>query len=125
MNNPTNSHSFIPQQTSTSTLLQSTISIASNNIISFTNYTKRLQIINEALSNNIDILELAETNLSTKQSKFIHKELLPNYYSFFSSTSNKCKGTGVTLLLKCDIHTHMIKFKENMGRYIYIDLAFK
>src|ERR1043165_9154194 len=125
MSNPTNSQSFHTNPTSHNSCLQSTISLASHNIISFTDYIKRFQIINESLSNNIDILGLSETNLTSKQSKFIHKELLPNYYSVFNSAPDKCKGTGVAILLKPSIASHVIKSKGNLGRYIYVDLVFK
>ena len=81
MNTPTDNHSFNNQNNPKSSISQSTISIASHNIISFTDYIKRLQIINESLHNNIDILGLAETNITSKQSKHIKKELLPNYNS--------------------------------------------
>ena len=125
MSNPTNSHSLHTNPTSHNSYLQPTLSIAHNNVISFSDYTKLFQIINEALSNNIDILGLSETNLTSKQSKFIHKEMLPNYYSVFNSAPNKCKGTGVAILLTPSITSHVIKSKENLGRYIYVDLAFK
>src|ERR1044072_5568805 len=125
MNTPTDNHSFNNKHNFTSSTSQPTIFIASHNIISFTDYTKRLQIINESMSNNNDILGLSETNLTSKQSKFIRKELLPNYHSFFSSASDRCKGTGVAILLKNHIASHVIKSKGNMGRYVYVDLAFK
>src|ERR1044072_5113456 len=125
MNDPTNSQSLNTNTTPHNSYLQPTLSIAHNNVISFSDYTKRFQIINEALSNNINILGLSETNLTSKQSKFIHKELLPNYYSVFNSAPDKCKGTGVTILLKPSIASHIIKSKGNLGRYVYVDLAFK
>src|ERR1044072_4209840 len=114
MNNPTNIHSLQTNFNPNKTHLQPTLSIASSNIVSFTDYTKRFQIINESLSNNIDILGLLETNLTTKQSKFIHKEILPNYHSFFNSAPNKCRETEVAILLKPTIHSHVIKSKGNM-----------
>jgi len=126
MNVPTNQHSFNNnKQSSTSPASHTTISIATHNIISFNDYTKRLQIINESLSNNIDILGLSETNLTSKQSKFVKKELIPKYNSYFSSSSNKCRGTGVAILLTPILNAHVIHSKGNNGRYIYIDLAFK
>src|ERR1043165_9903852 len=125
MSNLTNSQSLHTNPTPHTSYLQPTLSIAHNNVISFSDYTKLFQIINEALSNNIDILGLSETNLTSKQSKFIHKELLPNYYSVFNSAPDKCKGTGVAILLKPSIASHVIKSKGNSGRYIYVDLAFK
>jgi exonuclease III len=125
MNNPTNLHSFQTNTSSSKPQSQPTLSLASSNVVSFTDYTKRLQIINESLSNNFDILGLSETNLTSKQSKFVHKEILPNYYSVFNSASDKCRGTGVALLLKHNIAAHVIKTKGNMGRYIYVDLNFK
>src|ERR1044072_4134068 len=125
MNNPTNSQFLHTIPTSHNSHLQPTLSIAHNNVISFSDYTKRFQIINEALSNNIDILGLSETNLTSKQSKFIHKEILPNYYSVFNSAPDKYKGTGVAILLKPSIASHVIKSKGNLGRFIYVDLAFK
>src|ERR1044072_8339139 len=100
MNTPTDNHSFNNKHNFTSSTSQPTIFIATHNIISFTDYTKRLQIINESLSNNIDILGLSETNITSKQSKFIKKELLPIYNLYFSSSTNKCKGTGIAILLK-------------------------
>src|ERR1044072_2283383 len=114
MNNQTNCHSFVSNTTSTPTNSQPTITLASHNIVSFTDYTKRFQIINESLSDNVDILGLSETNLTTKQSKFIHKEILPNYHSFFNSAPNKCRETEVAILLKPTIHSHVIKSKGNM-----------
>src|ERR1044072_5947631 len=125
MNTPTDTHSFNNNLHSKSSTSQSTISIASHNVIFFTDYTKRLQIINKSLYNNIDILGLSETNLTSKQSKFIKKELLSNYNSYFSSSTNKCQGTGVAILLKPIINAHVIRSKGNKGRYIYVDLAFK
>src|ERR1043165_3226336 len=125
MNTPTDTHSFNNNLDSKSSTSQSTISIASHNIISFTDYTKRLQIINESLYNNVDILGLSETKHTSKQSKFDKKELLSKYNSYFSSSSNKCKGTGVAILLKPTINAHVIHSKGNNGRYIYVDLAFK
>src|ERR1044071_7347170 len=125
MSNPTNSHSLHINPPSHNSYLQPTLSIAHNNVISFSNYTKRFQIINESLSSNIDILGLSKINLTSKQSKFIHKELLFNYYSIFNSASDKCKGTGITILLKPSIASHVIKSKGNLGRFIYVDLAFK
>src|ERR1044071_7287810 len=100
MNTSTDNHSFNNKTNSKSPTSQSTISIASHNIISFIDYTKQLQIINESLYNNVDILGLSETNLTSKQSKYVKKELLSNYNSYFSSSPNKCKGTGVAILLK-------------------------
>src|ERR1044072_10040888 len=105
MNIPTDNHSFKNNTISKSYIPQSTISIASHNIISFTDYTKRLQITNESLYNNVDILGLSKTNLTSKQSKFVKKEFLPNYNSYFSSSTNKCKGTGVAILLKLTLTT--------------------
>src|ERR1043165_1705343 len=108
MNVPTNQYSFNnKKQKPTFPISQSTISIATHNIISFNDYTKRLQIINESLSNNVDILGLSETNLTSKQSKFVKKELLPNYNFYSSSSPNKCKGTGITILLKPAISAHV------------------
>ena len=125
MNTPTDNHSFNNKHNPKSSTSQSTISIASNNVIAFTDYTKRLQIIHESLYNNIDILGLSETNLTSKQSKFVKKEILLNYNSYFSSSPNKCKGTGVAILLKPTLNAHVIHSKGNKGRYIYVDLAFK
>ena len=125
MNTPTDNHSFNNQNNSKSSTSQSIISIASHNIVAFTDYTKRLQIINESLYNNIDILGLAETNITSKQSKHIKKELLPTYNSYFSSSNTKCKGTGVAILLKPILNAHVIRSKGNNSRYIYVDLAFK
>src|ERR1044072_1023926 len=125
MNTSTNTHSFNNNLNSNSSISQSTISIASHNIISFTDYTKRLQIINESLHNNVDILGLSETNLTSKQSKFVKKELLLNYNSYFSSSSNKCKGTGVAILLKPTLNAHVTHSKGSKGRYIYVDLVFR
>ena len=126
MNVPTNQHSFMNKK-NTSTFLNSQpiISIATHNIISFTNYTKCLQIINESLSNNTDIIGLSETNLTSKQSKFVKKEILSKYNSYFSSSTNKYKGTGIAILLKPTMNAHVIRSKGNNGRYIYVDLAFK
>ena len=73
MISPTNSQSFQPNSTSDKSHSQSTLSFATNNVVSFTDYTKRLQIVNESLSNSIDILDLSETNLTSKQSKFIQR----------------------------------------------------
>src|ERR1044072_8881508 len=125
MNTPTDNHSFNNNTNTKPSISQSTIFIASHNIISFTDYTKRLQIINESLSNNIDILGLSETNLTSKQSKFVKKELLPKYNSYFSSSTNKYKGTGIAILLKPTLNAHVIHSKRNNGRYIYVDLTFK
>src|ERR1043165_7501624 len=116
MSDPTNSQSLHTNLSSHNSYIQPTLSIAHNNVISFSDYTKRFQIINKALSNNIDILGLSETNLTSKQSKFIHKEILPHYYSIYNSASDKCRGTGVTLLLKPNIASHVIKSKGNKGR---------
>src|ERR1043165_9507905 len=115
MNVPTNQHSFNKQNTPTSPNSQPIISIATHNIISFTDYTKRLQIINESLLNNIDILCLSKTNLTSKQSKFVKKEILLKYNSYFSSSTNKCKGTGVAILLKPSMNAHVIRSKGNNG----------
>src|ERR1044072_2472547 len=125
MNTPTDNHSFNNKHNYNSLTSQSTISIASHNVISFTDYTKRLQIIHESLYNNIDILGLSETNLTSKQSKFVKKEILSNYNSYFSSSPNKCKGTGVVILLKPTLNAHVIHSKGIKGRYIYADLAFR
>src|ERR1044072_3621296 len=125
MNTPIDNHSFSNKTNSKPLTSQSTISIASHNIISFIDYTKWLQIINESLYNNVDILGLSETNLTSKQSKFVKKELLPNYNSYFSSSPNKCKETGVAILLKPTINAHVIHSNGNNGKYIYVDLAFK
>src|ERR1043166_10172331 len=125
MNTPTDTHSFNNTLISKSLTSQSTISIASNNVISFTDYTKRLQIIHESLHNNIDILGLSETNLTSKQSKFVKKEILSTYNSYFSSSPNKCKGTGVAILLKPTLNAHVTHSKGSKGRYIYVDLVFR
>src|ERR1044072_8665023 len=118
INTPTDNHSFKNNTNSKSSTSQSTISIASHNIISFTDYIKRLQIINESLYNNVDILGLSETNLTSKQFKFVKKELFTNYNSYFSSFTNKCKGTGVAILLKPTINAHVIHSNGNNGKYI-------
>src|ERR1044072_3094725 len=125
MNTPTDNHSFKNNTNSKSSTSQSTISIATHNIISFTDYTKHLQIINESLYNNVDILGLSKTNLTSKQSKFVKKEILSKYNSYFSSSTNKCKGTGIAILLKLTMNAHVIRSKGNNKRYIYVDLAFK
>src|ERR1044072_6217604 len=117
INTSTDNHSLNKQNISNSSTSQPTISIASHNIISFTDYTKRLQIINESLYNNYDILGLSETNLTSKQSKFVKKELLPKYNSYFSLSTNKCKGTGVAILLKPTLNAHVIHSKGNNRRY--------
>ena len=125
MNTPTDNHSFSNKTNSKPLTSQSTISIASHNIISFTDYTKQLQIINESLYNNIDILGLLETNLISKQSKYVKKELLLKYNLYFNSSTKKCKETGIAILLKPTLNAHVIRSKGNNRRYIYVDLVFK
>jgi len=46
------------------------LKIACHNIVSFVNPTKQNQVIQKALLNQIDILSLSETNLSSASIKF-------------------------------------------------------
>src|SRR5688572_33116101 len=129
MNNPTNQQS-LPSDNNNNynhNILHTTLNIATNNIISFSDYTKRIQIINEAYLNHIDILGLSETNISSKQSSYIKKEISSKYIPFFNNDSSKFKpkGSGVGILVKPHLAPYITSHKGKQGRYIYVDFTFK
>ena len=68
-------------------------------MVSFHNHTKQLQIIHEAYLNNIDILELTETNLPSQSIKY-QKSYLPKEYTYFFESLTSYKDSGVGLYIK-------------------------
>src|SRR6266540_6718113 len=75
------------------------LKVACHNVVSFVNPTKQNQVIQEALLNQIDILDLSETNLTTASTKF-QKSHLPLDYTYFFASDQHHKGSGVALCVK-------------------------
>ena len=103
------------------------MNISTHNIISFSDYTKRIQIINEAYINHTDILGLSKTNITSKQSLHIKKEISNKFVSFFNNDSSKFKpkGSGVAILVKPLLAPYITNHKGKQGRYIYVDFSFR
>ena|SRR6266498_1026807 len=93
------------------------LTIAQHNVVSFHNHTKQLQIIHEVYLNNIDVLELTETNLLPQSIKH-QKSYLPKEYVYFFESSTSYKGSGVDLCIKQHIADYVFNHYDNHGRYI-------
>ncbi len=89
--------------------------------MSFVNPTKQNQVIQEALLNNIDILDLSETNLFFENAKFQKSYLFKDYVYFFESDKLH-KGSDVSLYIKKALSNHIFYHYQNTGCYILIDL---
>ena len=89
--------------------------------MSFVNPTKQNQIIQEALLNNIDILDLSETNLPREDIKF-QKSYLPEDYVYFFKSAKLHKGSEVGLCIKKALSNHIFYYYQSSGCYILIDL---
>ena len=131
MNDLTNIHSFPSSlnnnQPQKNIVSQTTLNIATNNVISFSDYTKRQQIINEAYLNQIDILGISETNITSKQSIFIKKEIANQYTFLYNNDTSRFnpKGSGVAILIKTKFTPYIIGHKGKNGRYLYVDFNFR
>ena len=66
------------------------LKVTCHNVVSFVNPTKQNQVIQEALLNQIDILDLSETNLSNASTKF-QKSHLPLITHIFLHQTNITK----------------------------------
>src|SRR6266498_2200393 len=97
------------------------LKIAHHNVMSFVNPIKQNQVIQEALLNNIDILDLSETNLSFGDVKF-QKSHLPEDYVYFFESAKLHKGSGVSLCIKKALSNHIFYHHQSFGCYILIDL---
>ncbi len=97
------------------------LKITCYNIVSFVNPTKQNQIIQEVLLNNINILGLFETNLSSVSTKF-QKSHLPSNYTYFFTLAKYHKGSGVILCVKTLLADYIFYHTSNQGYYILIDL---
>ncbi len=99
------------------------LKIVCYNIIFFINPTKQNQVIQEAMLNQIDILGLAETNLSSDSIKF-QKLHLPSDYTFFALDKYH-KGSGVALCVKALLVDYIFYHTSNQNHYVLIDLQLR
>ncbi len=97
------------------------LKIAYHNIVSFVNPTKQNQVIQEVLLNQIDILGLSETNLSSASIKF-QKSHLPSDYTYFFASNTHHKGSDVALCVKISLADYIFYHTSNQSHYIFIDL---
>src|SRR6266542_3156426 len=97
------------------------LKVACHNVVSFVNSTKQNQIIQEALLNQIDILDLSETNLPTASTKF-QKSYLPSEYTYFFASDKHHKSSRVALYVKSSLADYIFYHTSNRDRYILIDL---
>jgi len=128
MTDSTNIHSLpYIQHQANEYLLHNIFTIFTNNVISFANYIKHIQIVNEASLNRIDILGLSETNITSKESLYIKKELSAKYIFLYNNNTSKFKpkGFGVALLINQKYTPYITSHKGKKGRYIYINFLFK
>ena len=77
--------------------------------MSFINPTKQNQVIQKALLNNIDILDLSETNLPFEETKF-QKSHLPEDYVYFFESAKLHKGLGISLCIKKVLSNHIFYY---------------
>src|SRR6266511_3370534 len=112
--------------TYTHTLLNnsSILKIATHNVRSLTSPITQQLLIQTINNYNIDIIGIAETNLSSKNTRYIHKSLDPNFAYYFSSDT-RCKGSGVGIIVRSSIAKHIFNHFDYKGRVIYIDLQMK
>ena len=77
------------------------------------------------LDNRIDIIGLAETNITTKEGSFLTKNL-GNYRSFWSNANpDKKKGSGVGLLINSQWERHLEQIDRTNEYMISAKFMFK
>src|SRR6266498_4605242 len=97
------------------------LKVTCHNVVLFVNPTKQNQVIQEALLNQIDILDLSETNLPTTSIKF-QKSYLPSEYTYFFASDKHHKSSRVALCVKSSLADYIFYHTSNRGRYVLIDL---
>ena len=101
------------------------LTISTHNVQSMNNPIKQQHIIQHMDLNNIDILGISETNLPYNSSKLIHRHNNQEYKYFFTSNKLKVTGSGVGLIIKNDIATHIFNHGSIDGRVIFVDIHSK
>jgi len=76
------------------------------------------------LLNQIDILDLSETNLPTTSTKF-QKSHLPPEYTYFFTLDKHHKGSDVTLCVASSLADYIFYHTSNRDRYVLIDLQLR
>jgi exonuclease III len=102
------------------------LNIACHNINEMKSNNHKMELIHEwALDNKIDILGLAETNISKKEGFFIAKDL-DKYRSFWSdSNATKKKGSGVGILVEERWERHLGQIDRVNEYMIVANFIFK
>src|SRR6185295_17021625 len=125
------SHNSNPSTTNNTSLLQTTllpiisipIKIGSLNINGLLQYSKKLSLIDIINQHNFDIFELSETYLTSKERKYINKDL-QNYNSFWSSYKNSHQA-GVGIFIHNRISKYVARIHNYNGHIIGLNLHFK
>ncbi len=119
-NNQTHSYDY------TYTLLNndSILKFATHNVRSFNNPVKKQNIMDSVLNYNLDFFGICETNLTIKQTKYAFRTLNTDYDYYFSSDIHH-NGSGVGIIIKNTLSSHVFNHFEYKGRVIYLDLQMK
>lgn len=72
---------------------------------------------------NLDVLGLTETNVTSRQLKFMALNKLPNH-EIFGESNNTTRGTGVALIVNKNISKYISKIEFALGRIIKINFIF-
>src|SRR3990170_2642254 len=100
------------------------LKIATHNIRSLCSPLKQQLLIQTLENYKIDIMGIAETNLSISQQRHISRQLDVNYDYFFSA-DKKNRGSGVGIIIHRSISAHIFNYYEYKDRFIYVDLQMK
>src|SRR5688572_30097263 len=100
------------------------INIETHNVQGFNVESKQWEFFEEYKDNEIDIIGLTETKLSSKKSRYIMTN--NKYYkSWWTGLENSNNTGGVGIAIRRGLHLHVVNVISKMGRLILIDLCFK
>ena len=105
-------------------IIGNTFFLATNNIRGLCEPTKQTQLINFIESNNIDIMGISETKLTSRTAEFILKNY-DDYLSWWNCDDSNQAGSGVGLIMKKHIAQYVQSVKGFKGQLIYTDLFMK
>src|SRR5947209_2372924 len=95
-------------------IIENTFLLATNNIRGFCELTKQTQLINFIESNNIDIMSISETKLTSRTAEFILKNH-DDYLSWWNCDNLNQASFGVGLIIKKHIAQYVQSVKGFKG----------
>src|SRR5437764_15258310 len=95
-------------------IIGNTFFLATNNIRGLCEPTKQTQLINFIESNNIDIMGISESKLTSRTADFIFKNH-DDYLSWWNCDDSNQAGSGVSLIMKNILHNtyNQLKVKKD------------